>query len=269
MTLHSSIVQANAAHYPNENFLNRELGILAFNRRVLSQAKNPKTPLLERLRFLCIVSSNLDEFFEIRAAGVKEQVKLNSVAVTVDGLTAHAAYRLLSDEAHALVEEQYALLNGEILPKLADEGIQFICRSHWSEAQLAWIKDYFFREVMPVLTPIGLDPSHPFPRVLNISLPSLWHHTITTSPHIRHQDHHSAPTNQHHHTSPSTIAISRRRRRGYQPAQTDPPLVCTSPFRTLCHAGKCASEIETPGVISPCLRKGSTNFQEPNLRRGR
>ena len=170
MTHRTDIVQANVAHFPTENFLNRELGILAFNRRVLAQAKNPRTPLLERLRFLCIVSSNLDEFFEIRVAGLKEQIKLNSVAVTSDGLTARAAYRLVSDEAHALVEEQYALLNHEILPRLAAEGIRFIRRTDWTEAQLEWIKDYFIREVMPVLTPIGLDPSHPFPRVLNKSL---------------------------------------------------------------------------------------------------
>ena len=170
MILRTDAVPANAAHFPAENFLNRELGLLAFNRRVLAQARNPRTPLLERLRFLCIVSSNLDEFFEIRVAGLKEQVKLNSVAVTTDGLTARAAYSKVSDEAHALVEEQYALLNDEILPKLAAEGIQFIRRSNWTEAQLEWIKNYFFHEVMPVLTPIGLDPSHPFPRVLNKSL---------------------------------------------------------------------------------------------------
>jgi polyphosphate kinase len=170
MTPRPEIVLASTPSFPPENFLNRELGILAFNRRVLAQAKNPRTPLLERLRFLCIVSSNLDEFFEIRVAGLKEQVKLNSVAVTSDGLTARAAYRLVSDEAHALVEEQYALLNDEILPQLAAESIRFIRRSEWSEAQLDWIKGYFLREVMPVLTPIGLDPSHPFPRVLNKSL---------------------------------------------------------------------------------------------------
>jgi polyphosphate kinase len=170
MTSRTDTLPANAEHYPAENFLNRELGLLAFNRRVLSQARNPRTPLLERLRFICIVSSNLDEFFEIRVAGLKEQIKLNSVVVTTDGLTALAAYRQVSDEAHALVEEQYALLNGEILPKLAAEGIQFIRRSNWTEAQLEWIKGYFFHEVMPVLTPIGLDPSHPFPRVLNKSL---------------------------------------------------------------------------------------------------
>ena len=166
----TDIAPVNAAHLPSENFLNRELGILAFNRRVLSQAKNPLTPLLERLRFLCIVSSNLDEFFEIRVAGLKEQLKLNSVAVTTDGLTARAAYRLVSDEAHSLVEEQYALLNDEILPRFAEQSIHFLRRSAWTPGQREWIKDYFFREVMPVLTPIGLDPSHPFPRVLNKSL---------------------------------------------------------------------------------------------------
>ncbi len=170
MTARIEIVATGATHFPAENFLNRELGILAFNRRVLAQARNPRTPLLERLRYLCIVSSNLDEFFEIRVAGIKEQVKLNSVVATTDGLTARAAYRLISDEAHAIVEEQYTLFNDELLPKLAAEGIQFIRRSHWSEAQLEWIRGYFFREVMPVLTPIGLDPSHPFPRVLNKSL---------------------------------------------------------------------------------------------------
>ncbi len=155
---------------PAETLLNRELGILAFNHRVLAQAKNPRTPILERLRFLCIVSSNLDEFFEIRVAGIAEQIKLNSVAVGPDGLTAQAAYQLISEKAHAMVEEQYALFNDEVLPALAAEGIQFLRRSHWTPEQLEWIRAYFFREVMPVLTPIGLDPSHPFPRVLNKSL---------------------------------------------------------------------------------------------------
>src|SRR5512133_2094452 len=156
--------------FPAANYINRELGLLAFNRRVLAQAEDEKTPLLERLRFVCIVSSNLDEFFEIRVAGLKEQIKLNSVAVTADGLTARAAYRLVSEEAHALIDEQYALFNDEILPSLATEGIRFIRRSDWTDEQLEWIRGYFVRDVMPVLTPIGLDPSHPFPRVLNKSL---------------------------------------------------------------------------------------------------
>ena len=166
----NSPAHLNQVPAPADSFLNRELAILAFNRRVLAQAKTPHTPLLERLRFLCIVSSNLDEFFEIRMAGLKEQIKLKSVAVTPDGLNVQEAYLRISHEAHALVDEQYSLLNEAVLPSLAAESIQFIRRSEWSETQLAWIKDYFFREVMPVLTPIGLDPSHPFPRVLNKSL---------------------------------------------------------------------------------------------------
>ncbi len=170
MTSRSAPAHRNLRRFPPENFLNRELGLLAFNRRVLSQARNAQTPLLERLRFLCIVSSNLDEFFEIRMAGLKEQIKLNSVALSTDGKTAREAFRLVSAEAHALVAEQYALFNGAVLPQLAAEGIRFLRRADWTEAQRAWIGDYFFREVMPVLTPIGLDPSHPFPRVLNKSL---------------------------------------------------------------------------------------------------
>ncbi|WP_291994833.1 polyphosphate kinase 1 [Candidatus Accumulibacter sp. ACC003] len=162
--------QIASTGFPADYFQNREMGLLAFNRRVLWQAKNAKTPLLERLRFLCIVSSNLDEFFEIRVAGVKEQLKLGSVSITTDGKTAGEVYRLVSDEAHALVKEQYALLNEEVLPALAAEGIRFVKRGDWSTAQRDWISTFFFREVMPVITPIGLDPSHPFPRVLNKSL---------------------------------------------------------------------------------------------------
>ncbi len=170
MTHRTDLPHGSTIHFPPENFLNRELGILAFNRRVLAQAKNPNTPLLERLRFLCIVSSNLDEFFEIRVAGLKEQIKLNSIAVTTDGLTAQEALRRVSDFAHALVEEQYGLLNNEVLPQLASEDIHFLRRTEWTEAQTEWIRNYFVSEVMPILTPIGLDPSHPFPRVLNKSL---------------------------------------------------------------------------------------------------
>jgi polyphosphate kinase len=156
--------------FPTENYLNRELGLLAFNRRVLAQAEDERMPLLERLRFLCIVSSNLDEFFEIRMAGLKEQVKAHATVITTDGKTAQEAFRLVSAEAHAIVTEQYQHLNDIILPALADEGIRFLRRSTWNEAQREWIRNYFIREMVPVLTPIGLDPSHPFPKVLNKSL---------------------------------------------------------------------------------------------------
>lgn len=156
--------------FPEEHFLNRELSLLAFNRRVLAQADDPRVPLLERLRFLCIVSSNLDEFFEVRVAGLKEQIKLGSLTPGSDGLPPQEVFRRVGLMAHELIAKQYALLNDTILPALADEGILFIRRSLWNEDQNAWIRKYFFREVMPMLTPIGLDPAHPFPRVLNKSL---------------------------------------------------------------------------------------------------
>ena len=156
--------------FPADHFLNRELSLLAFNRRVLAQAADSRVPLLERLRFLCIVSSNLDEFFEIRVAGLKEQIKLDSHAASADGMLPLDVFRRVTDQAHELIAEQYALLNDEILPSLAKEDIVFFRRSLWTEDQRAWIHEFFVNEVMPMLTPIGLDPSHPFPRVLNKSL---------------------------------------------------------------------------------------------------
>ena len=153
-----------------QQFLNRELGQLAFNRRVLAQAENRALPILERLKYLCIVSSNLDELFEIRVAGLKEQIKLNITTAAADGMTPKQTLKIVRDEAHPLITSQYQLFNDDIVPALAQEGIKFLRRTHWNEVQQAWVKDFFFREVMPVLTPIGLDPAHPFPRVLNKSL---------------------------------------------------------------------------------------------------
>ncbi|MBA4381122.1 MAG: polyphosphate kinase 1 [Sideroxydans sp.] len=159
-----------AKTYPAQNFLNRELGLLEFNRRVLAQAEDPSVPLLERLTYLCIVSSNLDEFFEIRVAGLKEQIKLGGIAAGPDGLEASQILKRLFAPTHQLISRQYELFNKELVPALAAQGIKFIRRTHWNEAQQAWVKEFFLREVMPVLTPIGLDPSHPFPRVVNKSL---------------------------------------------------------------------------------------------------
>ena len=164
------MTHATLYDYPADHFLNRELSLLAFNRRVLAQAANGRMPLLERLRFLCIVSSNLDEFFEIRVAGIKEQIKMRSNLAGADRKSPQEVFRRVTQEAHALIKEQYALLNEVILPALRQEGIFFYKRSEWTEEQQAWIHDYFLREVIPVLTPIGLDPAHPFPRVLNKSL---------------------------------------------------------------------------------------------------
>ncbi|MFN8756537.1 MAG: polyphosphate kinase 1 [Burkholderiales bacterium] len=154
----------------NARFFNRELQMLAFNERVLAQAHNPSVPLLERLKYLAIVSSNLDEFFEIRVAGLKEQIKVGSGDRAPDGKTPKEAFRLIAARAHELVRNQYALLNDELLPALAKDGIRFLRRSVWTVQQREWIKAYFLREMMPVLTPIGLDPAHPFPRVFNKSL---------------------------------------------------------------------------------------------------
>jgi polyphosphate kinase len=151
-------------------FLNRELGILAFQRRVLSQAADDSVPLLERLRFITIVSSNLDEFFEIRVAGLKEQIKLGLPEPGPDGRGPSDVFDDVAREAHALVAEQYHLLNHTVLPALAGQGIVFPRREEWTPVQRQWIRDYYFRELLPVLTPIGLDPAHPFPRVFNKSL---------------------------------------------------------------------------------------------------
>src|SRR5690348_8901435 len=156
-------------HSP-EHFLNRELQALEFNRRVLAQAEDKSVPLLERLKFLCIVSSNLDEFFEIRVSSVKEQIKMGAAAAGADGLTPLEVFRQVSARAQGIVERQYRLLNEEIFPELAKQGIRFLRRAEWTPSQQEWIRDYFFREMMPVLTPIGLDPAHPFPRVFNKSL---------------------------------------------------------------------------------------------------
>lgn len=156
--------------FPAQNFLNRELGILEFNRRVLAQAEMADVPLLERLKYICIVSNNLDEFFEIRVAGLKEQIKLGGVSSGPDGMDARLTLQMVHERAHRLIEHQYEVLNDSLLPALAEQGIQFLRRPQWNDVQRTWIKDFFLREVMPVLTPIGLDPAHPFPRVLNKSL---------------------------------------------------------------------------------------------------
>ena len=150
--------------------LNREIGQLEFNRRVLAQAADPDVPLLERLRFLCIVSSNLDEFFEIRVAGLKAQIDEGGDSPGPDGVAPSVVFREVSHQTHQLVAQQYELFNQGLVPLLAKEGIRFLRRGQWNGVQRDWIKDYFFRELMPVLTPIGLDPAHPFPRILNKSL---------------------------------------------------------------------------------------------------
>jgi polyphosphate kinase len=150
--------------------LNRELGILGFNERVLSQAADTAVPLLERLRFICITSSNLDEFFEVRMAGMQEQMRDNPGSLSPDGMSLQHVYDLVVERAHRLVHQQYVMLQNTVFPALESEGIYFHGVESWSETQTDWARDYFQNELLPVLTPIGLDPAHPFPRVLNKSL---------------------------------------------------------------------------------------------------
>src|ERR1700722_3061839 len=150
--------------------LNRELGILGFNERVLAQAADTAVPLLERLRFICITSSNLDEFFEVRMAGMQEQMRDNPGSLSPDGMSLQHVYDLVVERAHRLVHQQYAMLQDTVFPALESEGIYFHGHESWSAAQTEWASDYFQNELLPVLTPIGLDPAHPFPRVLNKSL---------------------------------------------------------------------------------------------------
>lgn len=150
--------------------LNRELGILGFNERVLAQAADPHVPLLERLRFICITSSNLDEFFEVRMAGLQEQMRDDPGALTPDGMSLQHTYDLVVERAQRLVHRQYTMLHETVLPALEQEGIYFHSSDTWNDEQTEWARRYFFDELLPVLTPIGLDPAHPFPRVLNKSL---------------------------------------------------------------------------------------------------
>jgi len=144
--------------------LNREQAILAFNRRVLAQASRPDVPLLERLRYITIVSSNLDEFFEVRFADTLEAARANDSEATRADLAAVAS------RAHAMIDEQYALFNDVVMPALAQQGIVVINHAERNDAQRLWVAQFFEREVRPLLMPVGLDPSHPFPQVANKSL---------------------------------------------------------------------------------------------------
>ncbi len=151
-------------------YLNRELSILDFNLRVLEQATDLRHPLIERLNFLLIFSRNLDEFFEIRVAGLQQQIIMGQVNPGPDGLLPQEVLAKISAISHAAVERQYRILNDDLLPALAEENIRYLRRDEWNEQQAAWVRKYFKEQVLPVLTPIGLDPAHPFPRLVNKSL---------------------------------------------------------------------------------------------------
>lgn len=153
-----------------EYYINRELSFLDFNCRVLAQAHDESLPLLERIRFLGISCSNLDEFFEIRVAGLKQRLELGSLGGGPDGMSVPEQLTAIRQRAQALVEDQYQLLHQLVFPTLAAENIVFVNARTMSNRQRAWLADYFAHEVEPVLTPLGLDPARPFPRIQNKSL---------------------------------------------------------------------------------------------------
>ena len=155
---------ALAPAQPLPALLNRERAILEFNRRVLAQARRPDVPLLERLRYVCIVSSNIDEFFEVRFADFLEAYRQPGAGVSQRDLHAVAA------EAHRLIDDQYAVFNDELMPLLQQQGIVILNHADRSPAQRQWVDNFFQRQVRPLLVPVGLDPSHPFPQVANKSL---------------------------------------------------------------------------------------------------
>jgi polyphosphate kinase len=148
-------------------YINRELSLLAFHRRVFAQAEDSSIPLLERFRFLCITASNLDEFFEVRVAGLKKQIDLGADHPGPDGTAPWSTLAAISDEVHTLVDDIHRVLLRELIPALNGEGV-FIKRSvEWTEEDQAFLRRFFRDEVLPVLSPLRLDPSHPFPRVMN------------------------------------------------------------------------------------------------------
>src|SRR5579871_6501684 len=153
-----------------QHYINRELSFLEFNQRVLDQAFDEAVPLLERLRFLCISCSNLDEFFEIRVSGLKQLTELGASQLAPDSLSIPEQLAAIHDRATRLVADQYRCLNELLLPALAREGAPLLERKDWSESARQWLEQYFEREVEPVLSPLGLDPARPFPRIQNKSL---------------------------------------------------------------------------------------------------
>ncbi len=151
-------------------YIHRELSQLQFNIRVLDQALDERTPLLERLKFLLIFSRNMDEFFEIRVAGLKGQIALDHEMIGPDGIAPKRALAEISEIAHRQIERQYTILNERILPELVTHGIRIVRRTQWTHKQKLWVRRYFREEVAPLVTPIGLDPTHPFPLLVNKSL---------------------------------------------------------------------------------------------------
>ncbi len=153
-----------------ELYLNRDQSLLEFNWRVLQQAHDPNVPLLERLNYLCISSTNLDEFFEVRVAGLIQQVEISDSYLEADQITPAKSLQNIATRAHELVDEQYRTLNHVLLPELAKENIRILPRTEWTKQQADWLYNFYLEDIAPMLSPMGLDSAHPFPRILNKSL---------------------------------------------------------------------------------------------------
>ena len=164
-----NLFDASGNFMPN-CYINRDLSALRFQLRVLAQAANVHHPLLERMFFLTVFSSNLDEIFEIRVAGLLQKMKQGDQVSSLDGRKPSEILQIISDIAHRAVREQYRMLNEDILPELAKHEIRYLRRDELDDEQRAWVREYFLSQVMPVLTPISIDPAHPFPRLVNKSL---------------------------------------------------------------------------------------------------
>jgi polyphosphate kinase len=161
---------SNGPSLKPSHFLNRELSWLEFNQRVLGEALDANNPLLERVKFFCITSSNLDEFFEVRVAGLKQQVESEAVQRSVDGLTASETLRAMNQRVRQMVSEQYRCWREDLVPSLARHGIRFLKMEELEAADRDWLESFYRAQVRPVLTPLAIDPAHPFPQLLNKSL---------------------------------------------------------------------------------------------------
>src|SRR5881398_3166675 len=151
------------------NFINRELSWLEFNRRVLEEAQDPTQPLIERVKFMTIFSNNLDEFFEIRVAGIKQQIQSETSDIGPDGMSPTETFNAIQRLVHELVATQYDFWKKELMPALAKNGTRLHDVAQLTGKRAAWAKRYFQEEVFPMLTPLAVDASHPFPQLLNKS----------------------------------------------------------------------------------------------------
>jgi polyphosphate kinase len=169
-TPRASKAAAHRAQTDQKVYGNREQSWLAFNHRVLEQARNPANPLLERVKFLAIVSSNLDEFFEIRVAGLMQQADSEAAVLSIDGLTPREQLRRIYEQTNRLVDGQYACWHSELVPQLAEQGVVFRAVEKLTDDERAWVRRYFDTQVQPVLTPLAIDQAHPFPLLGNKTL---------------------------------------------------------------------------------------------------